>query len=77
MNTNVKVIGLTRLGIKPESKLKRQTLHTTWPSELLIKKIATGAGGLEFDSRAGQIGHSVANGSPPLQRILRAVLPRS
>ena len=26
----------------------------------------SGAGGLKFKSRAGQIGHSVANGSPPL-----------
>ena len=36
MNTNVKVIGLTRLGIKsnPSLQLKRQTLYTTRPSEL-------------------------------------------
>ena len=34
------------------------------------------AGGLGFDSRAGQIGHSVANGSPPLRRFFGAVLPR-
>ena len=27
----------------------------------------SGAGGLKFKSRAGQIGHSVANGSPPLR----------
>ena len=27
------------------------------------------AGGLSFKSRAGQIGHSVANGSPPMQRF--------
>ena len=29
--------------------------------------IASGAGGLRFDSRAGQIRRSVANGSPSLQ----------
>ena len=29
--------------------------------------IASGAGGLEFDSRAGQMRHRVSNGSPPLQ----------
>ena len=29
----------------------------------------SGAGGLRFKSRAGQIGHSVANGSPPLQHF--------
>ena len=34
------------------------------------------AGGVGFDSQVGQIGHSVANGSPPLQRFFEAVLPR-
>ena len=29
----------------------------------------SGAGGLRFKSRAGQIGHSVANGSPPLRHF--------
>ena len=29
----------------------------------------SGAGGLSFKSRAGQIGHSVANGSPLLQHF--------
>ena len=28
--------------------------------------------GLKFKSRAGQIGYSVANGSPPLQRFERS-----
>ena len=31
----------------------------------------SGAGGLRFKSRAGQIGHSVANGSPPLRRFFK------
>ena len=30
----------------------------------------SGAGGLRFKSRAGQIGHSVANGSPPQRYFL-------
>ena len=34
------------------------------------------AGGLIVDSQAGQIEYSVANGSPPLPRFFRAVLPR-
>ena len=34
------------------------------------------AGGLGFESRAGQIGQNVANGSPPLVRFFGAVLPR-
>ena len=29
----------------------------------------TGAGGLRFKSQAGQIGHSVSNGSPPLRHL--------
>ena len=42
----------------------------------LLKLIVIGAGGMGFDSRAGQIGHSVAYGSPPLRRFFRAVLSR-
>ena len=34
MNTNVKVIGLTRLGIKPESTAPEADALTTRPSEL-------------------------------------------
>ena len=33
-------------------------------------------GGLGFDSRAGQIEHSVANGLPTLRHFYRAVLPK-
>ena len=29
----------------------------------------SGAGGLRFKSRVGQVGHSVAYGSPPLRRF--------
>ena len=31
----------------------------------------SGAGGLRFKSRAGQIGHSVAKGSPPLRHFFK------
>ena len=34
--------------------------------DLVVKSIAIGARGLGLDSRSGQIGQSVANGSPPL-----------
>ena len=34
MNTNFKVIGLTQLGIKPESTVPKADALTTWPSEL-------------------------------------------
>ena len=40
------------------------------------KEPVIGTEGPGFDSRAGQIGHSVAKGSPPLQRFFGAVLPR-
>ena len=36
---------------------------------------STGAEGLGFDSRTGQIGHKVVNGSPPLRYFFGAVLP--
>ena len=36
--------------------------------------VTIGAGGLGFESRVGQIGHSVANGSPPLQCFFRGVV---
>ena len=38
-----------------------------------VKHIDTGTGGLRFDSLAGQIGHSVASGLPPLRRSFGAV----
>ena len=42
----------------------------------LTNAFVSGAGGLRFKSRAGQIGRNVVNGSPPLLRFLkRAVLP--
>ena len=37
MNTNFKVIGLTRLGIKPKSTAAETDVLATRPSELLIK----------------------------------------
>ena len=42
---------------------------------VVAEDIAIGARGLGFDSRAVLIGHSVANGSPLLRRLFRAVLP--
>ena len=33
------------------------------------KAFVSGASGLRFKSGAGQIGHSVANGSPPLRHL--------
>ena len=34
----------------------------------------SGAGGMRFKSRAGQIAHSVANGSLPLRHFLKGVV---
>ena len=36
------------------------------PVSSVVKHNPIGAGGLGFDFQAGQIGHSVDNGSPPL-----------
>ena len=41
-----------------------------------VKRTLSVGGGLGFDSRAGQIGHSVSNGSPPMRRFFEAVLSR-
>ena len=38
MNTNFKVISLTRLGMKPESTAPDTDALTTWPSEQLLKR---------------------------------------
>ena len=45
------------------------------PVSSVVKLVAIGAEGLGFDSGADQIGHSVANGSPPLRCFFGAVLP--
>ena len=43
---------------------------------VVVRDIAIGAVSLEFDSRAEQIGHSVANSSPPLRHFFETVLSR-
>ena len=43
---------------------------TTFYFDILDQNVAIGAGSLGFDSRIDQIGHSIANGSPPLRRFL-------
>ena len=49
-------------------------------SRLSVSSVVTytdiDAGDLWFDCGVGQIGQSVADGSPPLQRFFRVVLPR-
>ena len=50
-------------------------LISKWSMSSVVYHIAIGAGGLGFDYRAGQIGHSVAKGSTPLRRCFGAVLP--
>ena len=47
-------------------------LKQNWPLAQLLSAHAIGAGGLGFDSWAGQIGTM----SPPLRRFIGAVLPR-
>ena len=53
-----------------EAKWNSAPLGSAWilPAKLLRRNRSTnGTGGLRFRSRADQIGHRVANGSPPLQ----------
>ena len=52
-------------------QLKANSLKLT--AKLIAKDIAIVAGGLGFDYGASQIGHTVANGSPPLRRFFGAV----
>ena len=40
MNTNFKVVGLTRFEIKPKSIASEKDALVTWPSELLVVKFA-------------------------------------
>ena len=42
----------------------------------MLKDVAIDAEGLGLNSQAGQVGHSVANGSPPLWRFFGAALLR-
>ena len=52
---------------KKFSKNARTVCNTdNWPFVEVVENSANGAGGLGFDSRAGQIGLSVANSSPLL-----------
>ena len=82
MNTNFKVIGLTRLGIKPKSTAPTEAdALTTRPSELYFKhaspaswRSGNGIAIKTCDSWVGPIGHCDANGSPALRCFLRAVL---
>ena len=46
-----------------------------YASESVVSNIAINAVGLGFKSQAVKIRHSVANGSPPLRRFFRVVLP--
>ena len=43
---------------------------------VVLKDFAIDAEGLGLNSQAGQVGHSVANGSQPLPRFFGAALPR-
>ena len=43
---------------------------------VVLKDFAIDAESLGLNSQAGQVGHSVANGSQPLRRFFEAALPR-
>ena len=46
---------------------RSQNIAVYWAVGAVVEDIAVCPGGLGFDFRSGQIKHSVANGSPPLQ----------
>ena len=53
-----------------DSSLKKIELNVITPASWSSgNAFVSGAGGLRFKSRAGQIKHSVANGSPVLQHF--------
>ena len=41
---------------------------------VMVNDVAVSAGGCVFDSKSGQIGYKVTNGSPPQRRFFGAVL---
>ena len=51
-------------------------LKTPGDYSAVLKDFAIDAEGLGVNSQAGQIGHSVTNGSQPLRRFYGAALPR-
>ena len=64
------------ISVQPKVQLIARPLLTLSTAWLMVQDIAMGEGDLGFDFRAGQIGHSVANGLPPLRRFVGAVLLR-
>ena len=50
--------------------------HQTGQLWRSVTNVAIDAEDLRFNSQAGQIRHRVANGSPPLRRFFRPVLPK-
>ena len=69
---------LLKTAIFPISFLILGNLFTTLGLALgvVVRDTADSAVGLGFDYRSGQVGHGIANGSPPLLRFFGAVLPR-
>ena len=59
-----------------QRSVPNKPLLKTWQAAawVVVKDIAIGAGSLGFDSRAVEIGLSVAYGAPPLRRFMGAVL---
>ena len=50
--------------------------HQTGRLKRSAEDVAIDAEDLRFNFQTGQIGHSVANGSPPLRRFFGPVLPK-
>ena len=48
-----------------------------WLDSAVVRDLAISEGGLGFDSRAGQIEHSVSYGSPPLRLFFRSCVAQA
>ena len=56
--------------------LRKVSCQGNQPLSLVVKRTAIGGGGLGFDFRIGQIGHSGANKLPLLRGFFGDVLPK-
>ena len=68
-NTAKTVASLPKSGKRVRTHTKRHGLFNIPASWSSGNAFVSGAGGLRFKSRAGQIGHSVADSSPPLRHF--------
>ena len=67
--------GIADVEAKKSERKSKIWIQVVRPVGVVIRNIAISAGGLGFDTWAGQIAHSVANGSPSLRCFLKLCCP--